>query len=407
MAKNNAKIRQTKKPTENNKIKEEAKKTSAAPSAADGENGKEKKNIFALGKIFWIAIAILAILLVLSLVVLSFRLFDYAKADDYAVSLKSNMDSKLDVFSVEYSNASGEVTVSGADGEKVIAPGTDVEYTVRLRNTDKVAIDYDLVPEVKIISEYELPIVIRLLDYNDNYLVGDAKTWVPLDALNGISQSATLEKGESAEYIFQWKWPFESGDDAYDSFLGNNSINENISVSIAFSVHAEANTALEYNGGFWGSGSGYTVFGVIFLILLLVAIVLLIISIFKQRIPKEVIVEVPVIKTVEIPVPTPVPTPKSTHTPRIRVPKISGKMAYINIDVLNKHFRSGEKVTLAQLKAKGLISADTKQYKVLAKNGAHLDKALIVEAQSVSHTAREYIIKTGGKVIITEAKAGE
>lgn len=423
MAKKSAKAKQIKKQTQSQKPtqaqadkKEEAKKANAAANPAQSENAAEagrekaKKNVFALGKAFWVAIAILAILLIISLVVLSIRLFDYTKKDDYAVSLKSNMDSKLDIFSVDYSNASGEITVSGADGAKVIAPGTDVEYTVRLRNTDKVAIDYDLAPQVEIISEHELPIVIRLLDYNDNYLVGDAKTWVTLEALNGISQSATLEQGESAEYIFQWKWPFESGDDAYDSFLGNSSVNENISVSIAFTVHAEANTSLEYNGGFWGSGAGDTFVGVLFFILLLAAIILLIIAIFRQRIPKEIIVEVPIFKTVEVPVPMPTPKPKAEPKPepkppvKIRVPKVEGKMAYINIDALHKHFRSGERVTLGKLKEKGLVSADTKQYRVLAKNGSHLDKALIIEAQSVSSTAREYIIKTGGQVIITRAE---
>ena len=85
---------------------------------------------------------------------LSFRLHEYVKIDDRVVALKSNMDAKLDIFSVSYANAEGVITVEGLDGDKVVAPGTDVDYTIRLKNQDSIAIDYMLMPSSEFLSEH-------------------------------------------------------------------------------------------------------------------------------------------------------------------------------------------------------------------------------------------------------------
>ena len=77
-------------------------------------------------------------------------------------------------------------------------------------------------------------------------------------------------------------------------------------------------------------------------------------------------------------------------------------MAYINIDTLVEHFEDGDTVSLAILKRKGLLPVNTKQMKVLARNGALLDKALIVETQGISAEARRMIVSAGGRVVITK-----
>ena len=179
------------------------------------DNAKSKTKLtVTVKKIFWIAIAILLFLLILTIIILSARLYDYIKIDEREVMLKTNMDTSFDIFSVTYKNASGEVTVEGMDGEKVVAPGTHVEYTVRLRNKDKVAIDYDLIPDVKFESEHKIPILVRLIGPDEEYLAGDAKTWIPVEELEHMEDFRTLGKNETNEYIFQWKWPFESGNDS-------------------------------------------------------------------------------------------------------------------------------------------------------------------------------------------------
>lgn len=365
-------------------------------------NNAMKKLLDSLmnAKTFWTALAILLILFIISIVVLSIRLYDYTKTDDREVSLRSSMDETLEVFSVEYKNASGEVTVSGLDGDKVIAPGTDVEYTLRIRNTDKVALDYSLVPALSYTSEHSLPIVIRLLDDNDDYVIGSATEWVALDAVGEIECGGTLLKNETKEYVFQWKWPYESGDDAYDSFLGSLDGEENVGAEISFGLHATASLDVASNGGFFSSPQGRVIVLLIIAILLAVAIALLLIYIFTRRKPPA---EAPVEPAAE---PTAEPVAAEPQTAKVTVPYqrqrgFYGKMAYVNIDTLAECFDSGALINIGILKEKGIIPKNAKQMKVLARSNAALDKAFIIETQGISQNARESILRAGGRVIIT------
>lgn len=379
---------------------------------------KHTKNIskkafhgFMSAKTFWSAFAILIILLIISIVVLSIRLHDYTKTDDRAISLRSSMDESLNVFAMEYKNDSGEITVKGHDGTKVIAPGTDVEYTLRLRNTDKVALDYSFVPELDYTSEHKLPIVIRLLAPNDEYIIGNETTWVPIHEVETIEYSGLLMENETAEYVFQWKWPFESENDEYDTFLGTATLDGNVGVDFSFGLHAEANTTVKANGGFFHSPSGkVTVLFIIFL-LLAAAIALLLIHIIKRMKAKKneqpIIVEVPVIQTIEIPVEVKAEIPTPTIVSESKKPTFSGKMVFVNIDTMEKLFHSGDRISIGILKAKGVIPKNAKQMKILARSAATLDKAFIVETQGISKNAEAAICRAGGRVIIAEPDTGD
>ena len=73
------------------------------------------------------------------------------------------------------------------------------------------------------------------------------------------------------------------------------------------------------------------------------------------------------------------------------------KQGIINIDTLSQNFKSGEKVTLDEIKKRIKGFSKTTYLKVLARGT--LDKALTVEADSFSIEAVKMIILTGGKVI--------
>ena len=127
--------------------------------------------------------------------------------------------------------------------------------------------------------------------------------------------------------------------------------------------------------------------------MLLVALILIVIAVLK-RIAK-VTEPITIIKEIFVNVPAPAPVlPKKEG--------FTGKMTYINIDMFADKFHSGEVVTLAKLKKLGLIPENTKQMKVLARNGYKLDKAFILETQGISGNARKVIAEAGGKVIITK-----
>ena len=362
---------------------------------------------FMSAKTFWSAFAILVILLIISIVVLSIRLHDYTKVDDRSVSLRSSMDETLNVFAMEYQNDSGEVTIKGQDGEKVVAPGCDVEYTLRLRNTDKVALDYSFTPDIKYTSIFELPIVVRLIDPDDNYIIGDETTWVPLEEIGNAECSGTLMQNETAEYVFQWKWPFESGDDKYDSFLGSANLDGDIGVDLSFGLHAEANTTVDANGGFFSSHQGRISTTVIIAILLAIAIALLLVYIIRKRdVAEPVIIEAPIVQIDEAPVAEETPQPIFIE-PWSPAPAFYGKMATINIDTIDAFFNSGDVITINALKAKGLIPKSAKQMKILARSAAELKKAFIIETQGISKHAEAAICRAGGRVIITAPDKGD
>ena len=192
-------------------------------------------------------LVILAILAIISSMLLAIRLIDYIKTEEREVALKSDLEKQLEVFSVRYNNASGEVSVEGMDDQNVVAPGVTVEYTIRLRNTDKIAIDYDMIPDIHFTSSYYIPIRVRMISPDGEYIVGDAKTWVDIAELNTLEERGTLKRGESAEYIFQWKWDYESGNDEYDTHLGTTAVTADIGLSVSFTVQAEANTSVVEN----------------------------------------------------------------------------------------------------------------------------------------------------------------
>ena len=81
----------------------------------------------------------------------------------------------------------------------------------------------------------------------------------------------------------------------------------------------------------------------------------------------------------------------------------TGKMGAVNVGTLNNHYEAGEKIDIASLKAKKLISSDCKRVKILADGD--LDKALIVEANSFSLQAIKMITLTGGHAIKLQANA--
>ena len=371
----------------------------------DGIKSVAKKAFrgFMNAKSFWSAFAILVILLVISIVVLSLRLHDYTKLDDRSVSLRSSMDETLEVFAVEYKNDAGEIVIQGSDGEKVIAPGSDVEYTLRLRNTDKVALDYSFLPDLKHTSEYELPIEIRLLDPDDNYVIGSETEWIPLAELEDVEKcTGTLLPNVTAEYIFQWRWPYESGDDSYDSFLGSVAFDGTIGVDLSFALHAEANTTIDANGGFFGSPTGNLVVLIVIFLLLAVSITLLLIHIIRRIKAKkaEPVEAIPVVQpVVEAPAVEEAPAPVVVAAPAAK-PTFTGKMALVNLDVLEDHFASGSLITIGILKEKGIIPQSAKQMKILARSSVAISKAFMVETQGISKNAEVAICRAGGRVVI-------
>lgn len=105
---------------------------------------------------------------------------------------------------------------TGSGEDKKLMPGSigSYEFLVSNKNT------YGIIYKMKITAPQEqllLPLLYRLKS-GGKYLCGDSKNWLTAEQL--AAASVKLDSGTEKEYLLEWYWPFEGGDDAYDTLIG-------------------------------------------------------------------------------------------------------------------------------------------------------------------------------------------
>lgn len=123
-------------------------------------------------------------------------------------------------------------------------------YTFWLKNTGNTAVDYEMELEAYLTPDKaELPVDARMKSYEGAYLLGNDSKWDSVLKLDGIRDKATLGVNRYAQYTLEWQWPYESGDDDYDTWLGNQAVNEDIALTIVIRTTASANIEPGAGGG--------------------------------------------------------------------------------------------------------------------------------------------------------------
>ena len=174
----------------------------------------------------WLLILLLFILILFlaSTVLLGAQMYKITTRDKYTVDLGMDApNGSVELFRVEYSGADGNITVRGTNGENVVAPGTQIDYALRLRNRDECIIDFVMTPSVEYFTEDAVPVQFKIMDNYGNYILGSENEWATGDQMNGLAHKGTVHDGEVYTYHISWQWAFETGDDqnAYDTYLGN------------------------------------------------------------------------------------------------------------------------------------------------------------------------------------------
>ena len=190
---------------------------------------------------------IILILFLLSSIVLGSRLYDLAKRDQYTVDLGlGEPEGTIELFRIEYANEQGEITVQGLNADNVVAPGTSVNYDIRLRNNDDVIIDFMMIPTVEYLTGDQVPIEFKVIDSYGNYILGDEDTWVGSDDMNNLGHKGSIHPGEVFTYHVTWRWIFEVSDeqDAYDTYLGSQDGEVVPGVRVGIETLASANPKL-------------------------------------------------------------------------------------------------------------------------------------------------------------------
>lgn len=149
---------------------------------------------------------------------------------------------EIQVFYAEYDN-NGEITVKSDFGDKVVAPGTENQYDIYVRNVGKVPISYILEAQSFLTvdidgKQTQIPIEASFSNPNNKYLLGGEENLEHLAGLDGKTDSSGLSPECQAKYTLRWSWPFD-GDDEFDTLLGNMAAEgEELKVKVAFNVTA-------------------------------------------------------------------------------------------------------------------------------------------------------------------------
>jgi LPXTG-motif cell wall-anchored protein len=156
-------------------------------------------------------------------------------------------DTEVDIFKTTYVNEDGEVTVESSDGEKVIAPGTESDYTFFLKNTGNISLDYTLTLGSEFQAEdMQLPLEVRLRRGDSEYVAGSEEAWIKPEQLSEVYETGTLDVNRYAEYTLEWRWPFTDEDetlqaktDENDTALGDASVMQDVDFKLQIMTQSE------------------------------------------------------------------------------------------------------------------------------------------------------------------------
>ena len=141
-------------------------------------------------------------------------------------------ETDIEIFRLSYENGEGQVTVNSMDGDKLLAPGTENTYSFTLENTGSNPVAYEMSMEAYFSDgEKVIPVVAKVSDHTGRYLCGSETDYEDVLQLNKVKDSGSLKPGYVLPYTLSWEWPFE-GDDAYDTWLGNQAVEEDITLTI-------------------------------------------------------------------------------------------------------------------------------------------------------------------------------
>lgn len=157
----------------------------------------------------------------------------------------------IEIFKMEYHN-DGYITVQSSNGDKVVAPGTENEYTFHFKNEGNAPGKYNMKLEA-IFSQKDWPIPIeaRMKNQNGEYILGSKDSWDNSPDLKEIKDSAVLGTNKFATYTFEWRWPFERGDgdelianNEYDTFIAD--FESLYSKEMTMTLNISTSTELDY-----------------------------------------------------------------------------------------------------------------------------------------------------------------
>lgn len=160
----------------------------------------------------------------------------------------------VEIFKSNYQNGDGVYTVASKNGDKLFAPGTTAKYLFVMQNDGNIAVDYvtdlQLFLKVsdKLVDSSDFPIKVRLYNDRGEYLIGDKETFVSVYDAANVGHIGLLGASSYDTYTLELNWPFD-GDDDLDTYLGNLSQEDGVSLTLKINVYAEESLDPAAQGG--------------------------------------------------------------------------------------------------------------------------------------------------------------
>jgi len=148
-------------------------------------------------------------------------------------------NTQVDIFKSEYEDGNHNIVVAGANGDKVIAPGTENAYTFKLRNDFTSPLNYTVAVKAYVNPDgVEIPVVCRLSRYDGHWVAGSDSQWLSIPDFDGARDVDVLAATSYVTYTLDWQWPYE-GDDAADTALAERAMEEDVTLTIEIITTAE------------------------------------------------------------------------------------------------------------------------------------------------------------------------
>lgn len=232
-------------------------------------NGEKKMNWRKINAILWTCIIVLIVLVLLTATVLVITIGNFLpnevnvfflvpKEPSFEAGGENgswSADNSLEIFKSEYRNGKGEIIIQSSNGDDVIAPGAEVDYSFDLNNNGNIALDYEMDMNFKFTidgeetSLEEIPVEVRLRRNDGTYLAGDEENFIPVHAVSTVSDDGTLGVKSYVGYTLDLKWSVDAGDDLQDTYLGNLSCEKDVVFSLEISTYATENSDPYAQGG--------------------------------------------------------------------------------------------------------------------------------------------------------------
>ena len=169
--------------------------------------------------------------------------------------IKWEKHTNVNIFKTAYKNGNEEFTVVSNNGDKVFAPGTATSYKFTAQNSGNMAVDYtiDLGFVLKAggakMDLTNFPISVRLTNTSGDYLIGSKESFVPVEKAILSTYADVLGAYSYETYELEIYWPYESGNDSFDTFLGDLSAEKEVWLTMELDFYAFESLDATAQGG--------------------------------------------------------------------------------------------------------------------------------------------------------------